>query len=291
MTMNGASYNFNFVIYHANCVDGFGAAYAAWKHLGPAAEYVACQHGDEPPDVTGKRVLILDFSFKREIIELMNSSAEYLMILDHHKSAMENLCDLSYAYFDMEHSGAALAWVLFNPGCDPPKFISYIEDRDLWKWELPLSREVAMGLDTVPFDFNEYARLEFDPMIGELAKAGEILLRYNEKKITSVCQSASKRKITGYCAEGREIKLSASVVNSRQWHSEIGSRLASKDDVGVVWYHDHKKCRIKVSLRSRGNAVDVSQIAGSFGGGGHFNAAGFTIDATANGTIEDIFID
>ena len=32
------------VIYHADCTDGFGAAYAAWKQLGNRAEYHACKH-------------------------------------------------------------------------------------------------------------------------------------------------------------------------------------------------------------------------------------------------------
>ena len=54
----------NVVIYHANCNDGFGAAYGAWKLLGNRAEYFACKHGDAPPDVKGKRVVILDFSFE-----------------------------------------------------------------------------------------------------------------------------------------------------------------------------------------------------------------------------------
>ena len=53
----------NCVIYHANCTDGFGSAYSAWKLLGNRAEYYACKHGTPPPDVTGKNVVILDFSF------------------------------------------------------------------------------------------------------------------------------------------------------------------------------------------------------------------------------------
>ena len=51
------------VIYHAECTDGFGSAYAAWKLLGNRAEYHACKHGTPPPEVKGKNVVILDFSF------------------------------------------------------------------------------------------------------------------------------------------------------------------------------------------------------------------------------------
>ena len=48
------------VLYHANCNDGFGAAYSAWKLLGNRAEYIACSHGTPPPDVTGKKVVCLE---------------------------------------------------------------------------------------------------------------------------------------------------------------------------------------------------------------------------------------
>ena len=59
------------VIYHANCTDGFGSAFSAWKLLGNRAEYYACGHGDKPPNVKGKNVVILDFS---DFLILISSS-------------------------------------------------------------------------------------------------------------------------------------------------------------------------------------------------------------------------
>ena len=144
------------VLYHAHCRDGFGAAYAAWKRLGDKATYIPCKYGDPPPGVSGKNVIILDFSYPREIVEKMYEEANSLIILDHHKSAMEDLCDLDFAWFSEDHSGAFLAWHFFHPGEDVPKFISYIEDRDLWKWKLPYSREFSAAFETVPYDFREY---------------------------------------------------------------------------------------------------------------------------------------
>ena len=68
------------VIYHADCTDGFGSAYSAWKLLGNRAEYYACKHGTPPPDVKGKNVVILDFAFNnpttKKMIEDANTSAE-----------------------------------------------------------------------------------------------------------------------------------------------------------------------------------------------------------------------
>ena len=116
----------NTVIYHANCNDGFGACYAAWKLLGNRCEYIACSHGEPPPDVTGKKVAILDFSFNNATVKQMIKDAEGLIVIDHHKSAMVELHDISNTIFDMKKSGAMLAWEFFHPGKEPPKFIRAI---------------------------------------------------------------------------------------------------------------------------------------------------------------------
>ena len=34
------------IYYHADCIDGFGAAYAAWRHFGQNASYHPMHHGD-----------------------------------------------------------------------------------------------------------------------------------------------------------------------------------------------------------------------------------------------------
>ena len=147
------SNNIDCVIYHADCTDGFGAAYSAWKLLGNRAEYHSCKHGTVPPDIKGKNVVILDFSFDNSTTKKMIEEAEALLIIDHHKSAMVELHDISNTQFDMTKSGAILAWEFFHPGKEPPKFIRYIQDRDLWKWELEYSKEFSAAFDMVPFEF------------------------------------------------------------------------------------------------------------------------------------------
>jgi len=133
----------NLVIYHANCTDGFGAAYAAWKLLGDRAEYFAAKHGEPPPDVAGKNVVVLDFSYDNTTTKRLMKEAKSFLIIDHHKSAVVELHDISCTRFDMNHSGAMLAWKFFHPGKEPPRMIKFIEDRDLWKWEIPYSKEFS----------------------------------------------------------------------------------------------------------------------------------------------------
>ena len=268
----------NCIIYHADCTDGFGAAYAAWKCLGNRAEYHACKHGNSPPDVSGKVVAILDFSFDNATTKRMIEEADGLIIIDHHKSAMVELHDISNTIFDMKHSGAMLAWMFFHPGKESPKFIQYIEDRDLWKWELPYSKEFAAAFDMVPFEFEEFEKFEDDSVFDDAVKRGSYILAYSKTVVKKVCEKAVSRKYKG---------MDVTVVNSSHWMSEIGARLAPGCDFAVIWYYDHEDRINKISLRGFHDTVDVSEIAKEFGGGGHKKAAGFQISGEL--CVDDIF--
>ena len=256
------------VIYHANCNDGFGAAYSAWKLLGNRAEYHAASHGSPPPDVTGKKVVILDFSYNNATTKALIEQAEELWVIDHHKSNMVELHDISNTHFDMTKSGAMLAWEYFHPGKEPPKFISYIQDRDLWQWELPYSKEFSAAFDMVPWNFDEYEKFEDDSVFDDAVKRGSYILAYSKTVIKKVCDKATKRRYKEY---------DVMVVNSSHWMSEIGATLAKDCDFAMIWYYDHDASIYKVSLRAFHDTMDVSEIAKSFGGGGHRKAGGFVL--------------
>lgn len=268
----------NCVIYHADCTDGFGAAYGAWKLLGNRAEYHPCKHGTAPPNVRGKTVAILDFSFNNETTKAMIESASDLIILDHHKSAMVELHDISNTQFDMTKSGAMLSWEFFHPGKECPKFIQYIQDRDLWKWELPYSKEFSAAFDMVPFEFEEFEKFEDDSVFDDAVKRGSYILAYSKTVIKKVCDKAASRKMDG---------KSVMVVNSSHWISEIGAKLAPDCDFAMIWYYDHISKFIKVSLRSFHDAIDVCEIAKRYDGGGHRKAAGFQLPGDFK--VDDIF--
>lgn len=268
----------NTVIYHADCTDGFGAAYSAWKCLGNRAEYFPCKHGTPPPDVTGKNVVILDFSFDNATTKKMIEIAESLIVIDHHKSAMVELHDIANTVFDMNKSGAMLAWEWFHPGKEPPKFIKYIQDRDLWQWELDYSKEFSAAFDMVPFEFEEFEKFEDDSVFDDAVKRGSYILAYSKTVVKKVCEKAQKRKMNG---------MDVLVVNASHWMSEIGARLAPDCDFAMMWYWDHDSQETKVSLRAFHDTVDVSEIAKSYGGGGHKKASGFQLPKSKH--IEDLF--
>jgi oligoribonuclease NrnB/cAMP/cGMP phosphodiesterase (DHH superfamily) len=268
----------NVVIYHADCTDGFGAAYAAWKCLGNRAEYYPCKHGTEPPDVAGKNVVILDFSFNNETTKKMIEAANQLLIIDHHKTAMVELHDIANTHFDMTKSGAMLSWEWFHPGKECPKFIQYIQDRDLWAWELAYSKEFAAAFDMVPFEFEEFEKFEDDSVFDDAVKRGSYILAYSKTVVKKVCEKAQARKL-----DDKDVL----VVNASHWMSEIGARLAPDCDFALIWYWDHEAEHTKVSLRAFHDTVDVAEIAKKFGGGGHKKASGFQLDKSVH--IEDIF--
>jgi len=268
----------NVVIYHADCTDGFGSAYSAWKLLGNRAEYYACKHGQTPPNVKGKNVVILDFSFDNTTTKQMIESANELLVIDHHKSAVVELHDISNTIFDMNKSGATLAWEFFHPGKEAPKFIQYITDRDLWRWELPYSKEFSAAFDMVPYDFEEFEKFEDDSVFDDAVKRGSYILAYSKTVVKKVCDKAASRKI-----DGKDVL----VVNSSHWMSEIGARLAPDCDFAMIWYYDHNDKIIKVSLRAFHDKIDVSEVSKKYGGGGHKKAAGFVLPSDFK--IEDLF--
>jgi len=266
------------VIYHANCTDGFGSAFSAWKLLGNRAEYHARSHGDKPPNVKGKNVVILDFSFDNKTTKKLIKEANNLLVIDHHKSAMVELHDISNAIFDMSKSGATMAWEFFHPGKEPPKFIQYITDRDLWKWELPYSKEFSAAFDMVPFEFEEFEKYEDDSVFDDAVKRGSFILAYSKTVVKKVCEKAVSRKYKG---------MDVLVVNSSHWMSEIGAKLSPDCDFALIWYYDHNEQRTKVSLRAFHDHIDVSEIAKAFKGGGHKKAGGFTLPKDQH--VDDIF--
>ena len=93
------------VVYHSPCPDGFGAAYAAWRHFGDAAEYVGAGYGVASElNVRGRDVFVLDFCFPRPRLEAMRQIARSLIVLDHHKTAQEDLAGFPGAIFDLSDS-------------------------------------------------------------------------------------------------------------------------------------------------------------------------------------------
>ena len=249
------------VLYHADCLDGFGAAWALWKKY-PDARYLAVEHGLSPPSgLDHDHVVMVDFSYPREVVERLAESTASLRILDHHVTAQAALAGLPYAYFDMKKSGAVLAWEWAHP--EPvPWLLQYIQDKDLWEWRLPMSREINAALDSYPFDFQVWNGLTQDTLELE----GRAILRREDVLIAKIVKEAVLVEF-----EGETVPAVYSPVMT----SQIGERLCRDYPFCIIWHQ--RNGRRYFSLRSKPGTVDVSAIAARHGGGGHVNAAGFSV--------------
>lgn len=300
------------VIYHADCTDGFGAAFAAWLKLGDEAEYLPMQYNKALPDWQGREVYILDFSFPRALMDDAFQLAKHVVWLDHHKTAYEmwigGLFDgtegrheqhdqVRDIVLDFDKSGALLAWEHFHPDTKVPALIRHIDDRDRWQFKLEGSKELHAALQSYkPWSFEQWRNDFWSPYTGDpayfeeelerLLSDGVAILRAQEQNIASMLKQARKCEIfsvtgvpfgTNPKANMRQHNFAGLALNAPIHQSEIGHELANQSSTyGLVWYMGVDN-RVKCSLRSNGE-YDVSAIARTFGGGGHRNAAGFEID-------------
>lgn len=266
------------VIYHANCRDGFTAAWIADRALGGCDLHPA-NYGEAPPEVIGREVFILDFSYPRDVLIAMHERAASLIVLDHHKTAQEALSGLDFARFDMAESGASMAWRHFHPEDNQrlPALVAYVKDRDLWRHQLPHSQEINAWIWSHDFGLDQWDRLDdaFDTEAETMAvvQSGAAILRSNAR----VVAEHVARAIGPVVIEGIHFR----VCNATTLYSEIAGALAQTTGAGACWFV-RGDGRVQWSLRHAevhpgSGAPDVSKVAKAFGGGGHAGASGFDV--------------
>ncbi|MDH5393577.1 MAG: DHHA1 domain-containing protein [Gammaproteobacteria bacterium] len=262
-------------IYHGNCPDGFGAAWAVRNALGESVDFYKGMHQQTPPDVQGLHVILVDFSYKKDVLEKMLQQAASITILDHHISAEQDLSSLLTegriaGVFDMNQSGAMLAWQWFNPQQQVPRLIEHIQDRDLWQFKLDGTNEIMAALSSYAFDFESWDKLMAcnEDELHTLKQEGKSILRKTHKDIKELMLSGVRRMMIG--------GYNVPVLNVPPVYVSDAGNIMSVDEPFAACYWDHATGR-SFSLRSSDNGVDVSEVAKHYGGGGHVKAAGFTV--------------
>ncbi len=256
-------------IYHGNCADGFGAAWAVRKALGDI-EFFPGVYQSPPPDVGGKDVVMVDFSYKRPVLDQMAADARSILIIDHHKTAAEDLVNLPenvVCKFDMNHSGAMLTWNHFFPSDPPPTLLLHIEDRDLWRFALQNTRQIQANVFSYPYDFQVWDKL-MAADLSLLASEGEAIERKHFKDINELVGVTARDMLIG----GHRVP----VANLPYTLVSDAAHKLAKGKPFAACYWDTPKGRV-FGLRSDENGIDVSEVAKQYGGGGHRNAAGFTV--------------
>lgn len=265
-------------IYHrratTQCADGFGSAWIMNKYfktltLGIDCEFHAAIYNEPPPDVTDRLVYLVDFSYPQEVVRKMLETARFVTIIDHHKSALDDLQPLvGLPKFELvgntEFSGAMLVWRYCFPEEPAPALIRHIEDQDLNRFSLIGTHEIVSAIYSYPFEFAVWDAFDLDTLVTE----GAAILRSRRQVVKGIIEQPHRRiNIAGH---------NVLLVNcGSDVTSAVGHELGEGEKFTAT-YVDTSEHRV-FSLRSPPDGLDVSVIAKQYGGGGHKHAAGFRI--------------
>jgi uncharacterized protein len=274
------------VIYHGNCADGFSAAWCFWRKYGTGADYVAGVYQQDPPDVAGRDVYLVDFSYKRAAVEAMLQTANTVTLIDHHKTAIEDLQplfaqiqtdELAYGldkragwFCDLNRSGATLAWDYLFPGEDRPLLLGHIEDRDLWRFKLTGTREIQALVFSHEYSFETWDKLMSADQV-ELLKmtaAGAAIERKHHKDVAELVAVCKRRMVIS----GHDVPVASLPYTL----ASDAAHLMAQGEMFAACYWDTAEGRV-FGLRTTDVGADVSEVAKQYGGGGHAKAAGFKV--------------
>lgn len=260
------------ILYHADCPDGFGAAFAAWKKFKEQASYLPVRHNRPPPEgLEGKEVYIADFSYPGGVLPELEEKTKRLVVLDHHLGAKADVEMVKEHVFDNDRSGATLAWDYFHPDTDTPLLLRYVQDGDLYTFTLPDARAILAYLYTKPFTFETWdtlmQELETEDGKKRIIETGRMYREHFALLVEKIARQATLVEFEGY-----ECYLASA---PEMFASDVGHYLADKKPP-IALVARAEQDRIAVSLRSDGT-VNVAGMAKKYGGGGHPAAAGFRI--------------
>jgi len=280
-----------YCIYHGGCPDGFTSAWL--MHMAyPDIILHKGVYGEDPPCIKpGSTVFLVDFSYDRDTIITLAAIASKVVILDHHKTAVDNLVDLPGnvdVYLDMHMCGAAITldhlewstdWGEWATDWDREgqdisylhTMVFYIEDFDLWKKKLKDTNAINAFVQSSPYTFEAWdsilSSFSHPDSLSTLVSSGEAILMRDGKVVSDIVDTAREVTIGGYDV--------LAVGSPYAYGSTVAGILATERPFGA-YYVDRPEGR-QYGLRSLPNTVDVSAVAANYGGGGHVQASGFKV--------------
>ncbi len=261
------------VIYHGNCMDGFCAAWCFWHKFAGEVDFFPGSFGKPPPAHAGREVFLVDFSYPRAVVSAMLERAHSVTLIDHHHTALQDLADLPglQQFTDQARSGVTLAWDFLFPNQPRPRLLEHVEDRDLWRFALPDTREIVAALFSYEYSFAMFDEwiAQGEAALQQLRQEGVVLERKRKKDLQHLLSACTRQMQIG----GQWV-----LVANLSWMlaSDAAQELAQNGPFAAV-YWDTGSGR-KFELRSRPEGADVAAIARGYGGGGHVHAAGFMVD-------------
>lgn len=293
------------IVYHQvkaglDCPDGICAAWVAARAIDGEFELVGDSYLNNseyespdynlPFDPRGKIVILVDFSYPKSVLEAISNSVEKLIVLDHHRSRLEDIKSLNdriLGGYSADDCGSTFAWKYFFPGEPEPWFLSHVKRRDIgtdgyYNGDCPDSeaintaissrRKGLVGKDSFPI-FDQLLLEKEEDLISEgkpEIEERDLLVEEALNQYNGAILQVGEYAVPYYQLANPK---------SHRHYSIIGSRAARlhKEAPFVAIVTDDP---LKISLRaSKDSPVDLSEIAKVLGGGGHAKAAGYTINA------------
>ena len=190
--------------------------------------------------------------------------------------------DAVYIYLNNTQSGAAMAWSHFHAGHYLPQLIAYVQDYDLWKFGYGdrtryINKYLRGQVQTLDNWDVMYKIMEDKEDIFKILDIGKALQDTYDVEVLELAATAVPIRLKGQ--DGYFVSCHGEYV------SDVGHMVAKRFDTFCAMCDLEKalvdnKAKAKDvawSLRSDKD-WDVSILAPMFGGGGHKNAAGFTIN-------------
>lgn len=262
---------------HHNDLDGKCSAAIVARAVNPLKPlFYETDYKDPPPcldDLAGENVVIVDFSYKPDVMQRITEWALSIVWIDHHATAR----DYPYQHLngvrnfnDKEMAGCELTWNYYFPDIPVPMAVQLIGDYDKWALKMPDSKVFYEGMKLLPSgpDSDIWVDLlsGFLGAVDSVIKAGRTATTYRDNYCDGLCRSFGyETEIDGHRAYA---------CNQYMFGSGGFGKRFNEHPLCLAYIHDGK--RFTVSLYSE--TVDVSVIAKKNGGGGHKGAAGFTCD-------------
>lgn len=284
------------VLYHADCPDGWTAAWVAHRYFsddGGTVHLHPVTHGDPPPDLgDAGTAYVVDFSYPHDTLVEM-AKERRVVVLDHHQTAIDAIVkahddyplpgaqvyalmpdESAYeAVLDMNRSGAGITWDYFHPNERRPPLVDYVEDRDLWRFALPDSEAIGAYIGTQPHTLDAWDGAASTP-VGDVVVAGNAVVAH----IEAYCRSAARYAY--WCEMGGRIFPIANATH--ECGSDLANHLLDMYGADMAGYFFERADGLwQYGFRSR-NGVTVHEFAQAFGGGGHPQAAGCQVGAISH---------
>lgn len=282
------------LITHKDCHDGVGTAASVGKYEHKIRqdptykledyevmllEYDKFDLEEVLEAVKDKIVYIGDYNFPIDAFKQIADAGATVVMVDHHLSPFKDGCgDLDNVHLDLGRSGATLTHEFFFPNEDVPCFLTLIEDRDIWNYFMFDNTDALnMYLRDEKFNFNVNYKMTMVSKLMELDLQG--IKKFLEPQLKQLAVKRAKNE-----DQAKEIEyytINNIVLAGRNLtggSSDVLNLISENTGCPSIGWEIKPDGIVKFGLRNYKDDICVETLAKLFGGGGHKQASGFSID-------------